>query len=65
MTGRVNAGQEGYTSILSPLPITGMSSCLCRDSPSIVPVFSAGDAFSEEANRRFERYPGQTSNQIV
>ncbi|MEJ1286588.1 hypothetical protein NN561_017596 [Cricetulus griseus] len=24
-----------------------------------------GDAFSEEANRRFERYPGQTSNQIV
>lgn len=26
---------------------------------------SAGDAFSEEANRRFERYPGQTSNQIV
>ncbi|XP_011836133.1 PREDICTED: lysyl oxidase homolog 3 isoform X3 [Mandrillus leucophaeus] len=24
-----------------------------------------GDAFSEEANRRFERYPGQTSNQII
>ncbi|XP_057353048.1 lysyl oxidase homolog 3 isoform X3 [Manis pentadactyla] len=24
-----------------------------------------GDAFGEEANRRFERYPGQTSNQIV
>ncbi|KAF6321362.1 lysyl oxidase like 3 [Rhinolophus ferrumequinum] len=23
------------------------------------------DAFSEEANKRFERYPGQTSNQIV
>uniref|UniRef100_A0A7N4NNW8 Lysyl oxidase homolog n=1 Tax=Sarcophilus harrisii TaxID=9305 RepID=A0A7N4NNW8_SARHA len=24
-----------------------------------------GDAFSEEANRRFERYPGQANNQIV
>uniref|UniRef100_A0A8D0IXB1 Lysyl oxidase homolog n=1 Tax=Sus scrofa TaxID=9823 RepID=A0A8D0IXB1_PIG len=24
-----------------------------------------GDAFSEEANRKFERYPGQTSNQII
>ncbi|XP_058523702.1 lysyl oxidase homolog 3 isoform X4 [Ochotona princeps] len=24
-----------------------------------------GDAFSEEANKKFERYPGQTSNQIV
>ncbi|XP_043774391.1 lysyl oxidase homolog 3 isoform X5 [Cervus elaphus] len=24
-----------------------------------------GDAFSEEANRRFERYPGQTSNQVI
>ncbi|XP_038600432.1 lysyl oxidase homolog 3 [Tachyglossus aculeatus] len=24
-----------------------------------------GDAFSEEANRRFERYPGQMNNQIV
>ncbi|XP_006872492.1 PREDICTED: lysyl oxidase homolog 3 isoform X2 [Chrysochloris asiatica] len=24
-----------------------------------------GDAFSEEANRRFERYPGQTNNQII
>uniref|UniRef100_A0ABI7YPF6 Lysyl oxidase homolog n=1 Tax=Felis catus TaxID=9685 RepID=A0ABI7YPF6_FELCA len=24
-----------------------------------------GDAFSEEANRKFERYPGQTSNQVI
>ncbi|KAM5317116.1 lysyl oxidase homolog 3 isoform 2-T2 [Glossophaga mutica] len=24
-----------------------------------------GDAFSEEANKRFERYPGQTSNQVI
>uniref|UniRef100_A0A5F5PXX0 Lysyl oxidase homolog n=2 Tax=Equus TaxID=9789 RepID=A0A5F5PXX0_HORSE len=24
-----------------------------------------GDALSEEANRKFERYPGQTSNQII
>lgn len=44
-------------------------SCLVSASPLVapltVPVCSAGDAFSEEANRRFERYPGQTSNQIV
>ena len=30
-----------------------------------LPVHLAGDAFSEEANKRFERYPGQTSNQII
>lgn len=29
------------------------------------PIYLAGDAFSEEANKRFERYPGQTSNQII
>lgn len=30
-----------------------------------LPIHLADDAFSEEANKRFERYPGQTSNQIV
>lgn len=29
------------------------------------PIHLAGDAFGEEANKRFERYPGQTSNQII
>lgn len=29
------------------------------------PIHFTGDAFSEEANKRFERYPGQTSNQII
>lgn len=34
-------------------------------SPPKPSIHLLGDAFSEEANRRFERYPGQTSNQII
>lgn len=30
----------------------------------IFPVFISGDAFSEEAEKKFEKYPGQLNNQI-
>lgn len=39
------------------------SACLPR-SPFVFVFSSAGDAFSEEAERRFEKYPGQLNNQV-
>lgn len=32
--------------------------------PRSRPFCPAGDAFSEEAERRFEKYPGQLNNQV-
>lgn len=56
----MGTGESFHPCLVSASPLVTL-----WGAPPTVPVRSAGDAFSEEANRRFERYPGQTSNQIV
>lgn len=74
MTGRAGRPgreeEEAFTAQAASAPPHHALGWVCVSAsagsqPLTVPLSSAGDAFSEEANRRFERYPGQTSNQIV
>lgn len=59
-SGSITATSVSGSQILTPnLSDLMLSNCFIHYF-----LISAGDAFSEEAERRFDKYPGQLNNQV-